>query len=234
MLRIFKNKWFISTVCILLAAIFAFMVLPQLYQRQSSTASIVELKKNVNYGTVITDDMLTTTEVGTYGLSNNVVRDKSEIIGHVAGSALYAGEYLWKERFISTEDYQEIEKKTSHGLSDGTFLITIGLPTASSGAAGVLRAGDCVDVYGYTETADKTLDVESRLTAVNVYKVYNSKLLSLDDVDTQLKNNTDADMNNYDLAPAYVVFIVNEEQAKTLIELEKNKSLHLTLRKAGA
>ena len=232
MLRIFKNKWFISTVCLMLAAILAFMVLPQVYKAQSSTASIVELKQNVNYGTVITDDMLTSVEVGAYGLPSNVIKDKSEITGFVAGSTMYAGEYLWKDRFITSEAYKEA--KNNLGLSDGTYLITIGLPTASSGVAGVLRAGDCVDVYGYTETADKTLDVEVKLTGVNVYKVYNSKLLSLNDVDAQLKNNSTADMNNYDLTPAFVVFIANEQQAKTLIELEKNKSLHLTLRKAGA
>jgi hypothetical protein len=112
------------------------------------------------------------------------------------------------------------------------YLLTISLPTASAGVAGILRAGDIVDVYGCA--GDKgNISVNQMLTSVKVYKVLNSKLLSLNDLDAKLKSNPSVDTSNYDFVPTYVVFTVNEQQAKTLIGLEKDKSLHLTLRKAG-
>lgn len=233
MLKLVRNKIFIGAMCLLLAGILAFVLLPKLYNAQSGTTEIVKLRQTVEYGTVITDDMLTVSEVGSYGLPDNVVTDKSEIIGLVAGSTTYAGEYLWRDRFITEEAYTEAETQTGYGLSDGTYLLTIALPSESSGLAGILRSGDTVDVYGYSDDDGSTV-VSKTLTGVTVYEVLNDKLVSLDDLDAELEANPDADPSDYDFAPAYVVFIVNEQQAKVLIGLEEDESLHLTLREAGA
>lgn len=229
MLKLFRNKIFIGAMCLLLAGILAFVFLPGLYSAQSSTTEIVKLRQTVEYGTVITEDMLTISEVGSYGLPDNIVTDYSELIGLVAGETVYAGEYLWREHFMTKEAYENTASKSGYNLSDGTYLLTIGLPSESSGLAGILRAGDTVDVYGYTDESGSVV-VNEALTAVTVYKVLNSKLVSLDDLDSELKDKPDADSSDYDFAPAYVVFIVNEQQAKVLIGLEKDKSLHLTLR----
>jgi pilus assembly protein CpaB len=219
-------------MCLLLAGTLAFVFLPRLYNAQASTVEIVKVRQTVEYGTVITDDMLTIAEVGSYGLPDKVIRNKSEVVGLVAVDTIYAGECLWRDRFMTQEVYESAASKTSFGLSDGTYLLTIGLPSESSGIAGILRAGNTVDVYGYTDDSGSTV-VTDALTAVRVYEVLNKKLVSLDDLDAELKANPDADPSDYDFAPAYVVFIVNEQQAKVLIGLEKDKSLHLTLRETG-
>jgi pilus assembly protein CpaB len=231
--RLFKNKIFIGAICLLLAGVLAFVLLPRLYSAQASTVEIVTLKQDVAGGTVISDDMLTTAEVGSYGLPDNVVKDKSEIAGLVAKETIYAGEYLWRNRFMTEEAYQKTLPESGTALKDGSYLLTIGLPSASSGLAGILRGGDVVDVYG--SVSDNGLSsVGEALTAVPVYTVLNSKLVPLDDLDLKLKAAHDADQSDYDFIPAYVVFIVNDQQAQTLIGLEKDKSLHLVLRKAGA
>ncbi len=233
MLKLFRNKVVVGAMCLLLAGALAFVLLPRLYSAQSGTTEIVQFRQTVEYGTVVTDDMLTVTEVGSYGLPDNVVRDKSELVGLVAGSTIYAGEYLWRDRFLTEAAYKSAASKTGYGLSEGTYLLTIALPSESSGLAGILRAGDTVDVYGYTDESGSSV-VSEVLNAVSVYKVLNSKLVSLDDLDARLAMNSDADPADYDLAPAYVVFTVNEQQAKVLIGLEKDKSLHLTLRETEA
>jgi pilus assembly protein CpaB len=229
LIKLFKNRIFIGAVCLLLAGIFAFGLLPGLYSRQASTAEIVRLNQTVEAGTVITDDMLTVAEVGAYGLPEGVVREKSQIMGLVAESAIYAGEYLWLDRFTSPEDYQADKKAGNFGLSDGTYLLTISLPSESSGLAGILRAGDTVDVYSYSDETGVSV-ASVALTGVSVYQVLNSKLVSLDDLDVKLGADPDTDESDYDFAPAYVVFIVNEHQARVLIGLEKDEALHLTLR----
>lgn len=230
MLKLFRNKIFIGAMCLLLAGVLAFVFLPRLYSAQSGTTEIVKLRQAVECGTVITDDMLTVTEVGSYGLPDNVVRNKSEITGLVTGDTVYAGEYLWRDRFMTPEAYETNELGTGgYGLSDGTYLLTISLPSESSGLAGILRAGDTVDVYGYSDDSGSAV-VSKALTGITVYEVLNDKLVSLDDLDAKLTADPDADPSDYDLAPAYIVFTVNEQQAKTLIGLEKDESLHLTLR----
>jgi pilus assembly protein CpaB len=233
MLRIFKNKIFVGVVCLLLAAVLAFLLLPRLYKAQASTVEVISLKQNVEYGTAITDNMLICTVVGSYGLPDDVIKNKSDIIGLVAGSTIYASEYLWRNRFITEEAYKKATSKESLNLPEGTYLLTISFPSASAGVAGILRAGDTVDVYGYTDD-NGNITVKKALTAVSVYEVLNSKLMSLDELDAKLKATTDAKLSDYDFAPSYVVFIVNEEQAKTLIGLEKTKALHLTLQEEGA
>jgi pilus assembly protein CpaB len=216
-------------MCLLLAGILAFVFLPRLYGAQSGTTEIVKLRQTVESGTVITDDMLTVAEVGAYGLPDSVIRDKSEITGLIAGETVYAGEYLWRDCFMTPEAYGQGGNGTGYGLSDGTYLLTIALPSESSGLAGILRAGDTVDVYGYSDESGSAV-VNKALTGVIVYEVLNDKLASLDDLDAKLKADSDADASDYDFAPAYVVFVVNEQQAETLIGLEKDKALHLTLR----
>lgn len=229
MLKLFRNKLFIGALCLMMAGALAFGLLPRLYGAQSGTTEIVKLRQTLEYGTVITEDMMTVAEVGSYGLPDTVVKDKSEIVGLVAGDTIYAGEYLWRDRFMTPEAFEESKAQNGYGLSEGTYLLTIALPSESSGLAGILRSGDTVDVYGYTDESGSAV-VSEALTAVTVYKVLNGKLASLDDLDTELAANPDADPADYDLAPAYVVFTVNEQQAKVLIGLEKDESLHLTLR----
>ena len=233
LLKLFRNKLFIGAMCLLLAGVLAFGLLPRLYGAQSGTTEIVKLRQTVEYGTVITEDMLTVAEVGAYGLPDTVVTDKSEIVGLVAGDTIYAGEYLWRDRFMTPEAFEESKKQNGYGLSDGTYLLTIALPSESSGLAGILRSGNSVDVYGYTDESGSAV-ASVALTAVSVYKVLNSKLVSLDDLYAKFTANPDADPADYDLAPAYVVFTVNEQQAKVLIGLEKDEALHLTLREMEA
>jgi pilus assembly protein CpaB len=232
LLKLFRNKLFIGAMCLLLSGALAFGLLPRLYGAQSGTTEIAKLRQTVEYGTVITEEMLTVAEVGSYGLPDTVVTDKSEIVGLVAGDTVYAGEYLWRDRFLSVADYEKTSLKSGYGLSEGTYLLTIALPSASSGLAGILRSGDTVDVYGYTDESGSAV-VSEVLTAVTVYKVLNSKHVPLDNLDAELAAKPDVDPADYDLAPAYVIFAVNVQQAKILIGLEKDKALHLSLRETG-
>ena len=229
MFRLFRNKIFIGAMCLLLAGILAFVFLPRLYDAQSGTTEIIKLRQTVESGTIITDDMLTVSEVGSYGLPDNVIRAKSEITGFVAGETIYAGEYLWRDCFLTPEAFDENKKQNGYALSEGTYLLTIGLPSESSGIAGILRAGSTVDVYGYSDDNGSAV-VSKALTGISVYEVLNNKLVSLDDLDAEMEASPDADPSDYDFAPAYIVFVVDEQQAKVLIGLEKDESLHLTLR----
>ena len=231
MQKILKNKLFISTACLVLAAVLSFVLLPKMYEDETATANVLVLNQTVAEGTEITENLLTTAEVGAFGLSGTVATDKEQVIGMVATSTIYEGEYLTKNRLVSAEEYDN----SGHGtaLEFGEFLLTLKLPSTSAGLAGVLRGGALVDVYTTTENENGAIETKRALSEISVKQVLNSKLESLDDLDESLAEESDGVKDEADYAPVYIVVTVDETQAKTLIALEKAENFHLTLTRAG-
>ncbi|MEA4895398.1 MAG: RcpC/CpaB family pilus assembly protein [Oscillospiraceae bacterium] len=231
MQKILKNKLFISTACLVLAAVLSFVLLPKIYEDETATANVLVLNQTVVEGTEITEKLLTTAEVGAFGLSGAVATDKEQVIGMVATSTIYEGEYLTKNRLVSAEEYEN----SGHGtaLAFGEFLLTLKLPSTSAGLAGLLRGGALVDVYTTTENENGAIETEKALSEISVKQVLNSKLESLDDLDESLAEESDSVKDEPDYAPVYIVVTVDEAQAKTLIALEKAENFHLVLTRAG-
>jgi pilus assembly protein CpaB len=190
----------------------------------------VRVEQDVPTGTIITSTMLTTAEVGAYGLPEKVVTSENEAVGKVAAETLYAGEMLWQGRLVSAEDYLTSEEARTKGLSAGMYLVTLELPSASSGIAGVLRAGYIVDAYECSVSGDSSYSVTKCLSSMYVYDVLNSKMESLNDLDAKQNAAPTENETSYDFKPAYVVFRCSENQAQTLIRLERAKTLYLTLK----
>ena len=230
-MKFLKSKVFLGVICVLLAAVIAFAVLPRFYQAQSRTETVVRVTRDVSAGTVLTSAMLSEVEAGAYGLSEKVIRVKSAAVGKVASEPLHAGEFLWSERVMTREDYKKETESESRGLTAGKCLVTVEFPDASAAIAGILRAGDVVDVYACTQDEDRNYSVERSLTGMHVYDVMNSDLESLSVLDKRIEEAEEGDETAYDLCPAFVVFRCTEDEASTLILLEKDSALHLTYKK---
>lgn len=216
----------------LLAAGIAFFVVPRFYSNQKSTVSVVRPTQEIVAGTVITEAMVTTAEVGAYGLPEKIAKDPSEVIGKVVLENAHAGEYFWLDSLTTEEDYKAFVEANTKGLTDGYCLVTIKCSSASVGVAGVLRPGNIVDVFECVE--DTETDTYSTIKALDnmyVFDVLNSALVSLTEVDEMKANATEESTENYDYEPAYVVIRCTEAQAQTLIRLEKAEALHMTLQR---
>lgn len=230
-----KSKFLIAALCILLAAVIAFVGLPKIYKDQAALTSAVLIKNDIDAGTVITKDMLSVEQIGAYGLPEHVLRSVDDAIGMVAAEKLYAGELLWNGRIMSEDAYNALSENDVRPVTTGHCLVTIELPSASAGVAGVLRSGDTVDIFRYAEayddeTGEESLSVEQCLSRILVYDVLNDKLISLDTLDKELIEDTSGTTKDY--KPAYVVFDCTKDQAVTLIALEQEGTLHMT-RPAG-
>ena len=231
MQKILKNKLFISTACLVLAAVLSFALLPKMYEDKTATANVLVLNQTVDEGTEITEKLLTTAEVGAFGLSGAVATDREQVIGMVATSTIYEGEYLTKNRLVTAEEY----KKSASGavLADGQFLLALKIPSTSSGLAGQLRGAALVDVYTTVDDENGAIKTEKVLSQISVKHVLNSKLESLDDSGERMTEEEDDAKDDTDYTPVYIVVTVDETQAKTLIALEKAENFHLTLTRAG-
>ena len=231
MQKIFKNKLFISTACLVLAAVLSFILLPKMYEDKTATANVLVLNQTVAEGTEITEKLLSTAEVGAFGLSGAVATDKEQVIGMVATSTIFEGEYLTKNRLAPAGDYEK--NASGAALADGQFLLALKIPSTSSGLAGQLRGAALVDVYTTVEDENGVIKTEKVLSQIFVKHVLNSKLESLDDLDKSLAEESDGVKDEADYAPVYIVVTVDETQAKALIALEKAENFHLTLTRAG-
>lgn len=224
-MKILKNKLFIAGVCVLIAAVIAFVLLPKAYENEAATTYLVSAKTNIEAGETITADMLTTKEVGAYGLGDEYTENIDAVIGMVAQYDLFQGELISANRVVAGDDYKV---EATYKVADDNYILTIALPSTAAGVAGVLRGGDVVDVYAArvdNETGEYVAN--KALTGVNVVDVLNSSLESLSDIDVSLADMIDSTSSSSDTAPAYVIFEVTEEQATYLIGLEKDKVLHL-------
>jgi Flp pilus assembly protein CpaB len=187
--------------------------------------AVIRPTQEIAAGTVITDAMVTTTEVGAYGLSDRIVKDVSEVIGKVALEAIHSGEFFWADSLTTEEAYKVMVDSNTKGLEDGYCLVTIKCSSASVAVAGVLRPGNIVDVFECTENKDNgTFSAVKALDDMYVYDVLNSSLISLSEVDRMAKK-TIADSNtNFNYEPAYVVIRCTEAQAQTLMNKPCNRN----------
>ncbi len=231
--KVFKSKIFLGVVCIVLAALIAFLLLPKFYASKTETTNAVKLNEDVAVGTVLTSEMLSAVEVGSYGLPGNVILNKDDAIGKVASENMYAGEFLTNTRIITEEEYRQLVTDQTKGLTNGYCLVTVKFSGASAGVASVLRAGHIVDVHECIENEDYTYSVQKVLSSMYVYDVLNAELESLGELDTKLEEALVEDDTDYDFEPAFVVFRCTEQQAQTLIRLERMEALHLTLQRTG-
>lgn len=241
-MKLIRSKTFLAVICIILAAAVAFVLLPKFYESQSATVDVIRVSQDIPVGTVIEKSMISTAKVGAYGLSNKIVTNVDDVVGKVAAEPLYNGEMLWPDRIITKEDYQAMVEEGTKGLTSGQCLVTLEFPSESSGIAGVLRAGNIVDVYEFAEKeeevdpetgetiAPETIEVSKALDSMYVYDVLNSNLESLDDLDAEKEAMLADESKDFDFNPVYVVFRCSEDQALTLIRLEKMEALHLTLK----
>lgn len=231
MTKALKSKLFLGVLCLILAAAIAFLILPGLYASKADTAQAVKLSQDVPVGTVITADMLSTVEVGSFGLPTSVIQKEEDAIGKVAADKLYTGEYLTASRLSTADEYKQLIKEQTKGLTRGLCLVTIEFPSASSGIAGVLRSGHIVDVYECVENEDRSYSVAKVLESMQVYDVLNDKLESLSELDRKKADALIEDDTDYDFEPAFVTFRCSEAQAQTMIRLERMGALHLTLQR---
>lgn len=84
MKKVFENKILVGGICIVVAAILAFLILPSMYKQKEKTIFICRLMSDIPAGTKIETEMLKLVEVGSYGLPETVVKNTDDIVGKYA------------------------------------------------------------------------------------------------------------------------------------------------------
>ena len=234
-MKIFKNRIFLSAVCIILAGAISFLLLPKFYADKGVTAMVLRAAEDIPAGTKIQEKHLASVEVGKFGLPDTIINDKTLIIGKIAQTNIAMGDFLFPQKlgdFVANEKLDRIVK-------DDKRLVTISVPSVAAGLSSHLQSGDTVTVAvfanqnaeGYESqsiTARVTLYPE--LKGLEVYSVENSRTQSTAVVREQQK---ESQPSAGDPIAKAVTLIVTEAQAVKLIEAEYTGKLHLIFEQRG-
>ena len=217
-MKIFQNKIVIGVICIVIAAILAFFFIPSINKSKSNTERIYAFKKPVAEGTKIEESMLTEKEVGSYGLSQSIVKDKSKIVGKYAACDIMPDDLILSSKLSDYAANQELDKV----MNNGNVLVTVSLDSVASAVGNHLKSGDIISIVGYIN--DTVVSYEE-LKALEVYSIENENAEKLEDV----KNDEEAEH-----LASTVTLIANQVQAEKLIQIEYSGKVHEVFVKRGA
>jgi len=235
-LKILKNRIFLSILCILIAGVISFLLLPKLYKDKAATVTVLRVAADISKGEKIENKHIAEVEVGKCGLPDNIISDKSLIIGKIAKTSMVKGDYIFHQKigdFASDEKMDRIIKENKK-------LVTVSVPSIAAGLSSHLKSGDIVTVAVFLnpkessngeQSASPKVMIYPELKSLEVYSVENSRTQSIEQAREQQQADNKPSSN--DPIPKTVTLVVTEAQAVKLIEAEYTGKLHMILEKRG-
>lgn len=212
-----KNRTIIGIVCIVLALVVTFAVAPLVNRMAESRVDIVRMMKDVVQGHQISENDIEVVKVGGYNLPADVILKKENVVGRFATTDLKAGDYLLPSKLTSTSDKANDVFRTLDGTKQA---ISITIQTFAGGLSGKLQNGDIVQLVVYQQDRTKAI-IPGALTYVKVITTTTAEGADKD----ELTVNEDG---TYEL-PSTVTLLVNQAQAKLLVEYENSGRIHADL-----
>ena len=148
-MKLFQNKIVVGVICIVIAAILAFLFLPSISKSKSNTEKIYVVKNAVHEGTKIEESMLTEKEVGSYGLPQSIIKDKDKIVGKYASCDITPDDFILSSKLSEFAANQKLDKV----MSEGNMLVTVSLDSVASAVGNHLKSGDIIAIVGYANDA---------------------------------------------------------------------------------
>jgi pilus assembly protein CpaB len=217
-MNLLKNRTVVGVFCILLSLLICFGVTPLFNRAVSEKAEIVRVVKEIKAGDEITADMVQTTEVGGYGLPDNVIRQTDTVVGKYAAADLSVGDYILTTKLTDTP---AAENAYLFNLDGTKQAMSVTIKSFADGLSGKLQSGDIVSVIAPDYNKQGTTVIPAELKYVEVIGVTAS---SGADVDTG-EDTGDEDQE----LPSTVTLLVTPEQSKVLASLEADGTIHLAL-----
>ena len=212
----FGNRTVIGLVCMIVAFAVCFGVAPLVNRVAEEQVEIVRMRNTLVKGSCIAENDIETVMVGAYNLPENVIRDKSEVIGKYTTSDMYKGEYILPNRVTT-----DVNTATDilGNLNGDKKAISISIGSFALGLSGKLETGDIISVIVYS-AKDGGAFTPSELRYIRVITSTTSHGIDKADV-------TDNSQ------PVTVTLLVNQKQAELLAQYEKTASMHFTLEYRG-
>lgn len=143
-----NNRFIYGMISIVLAAIIAFIAIPAVTSKISSTSEIVRMKTAVARGNQITAEDVELVEIGAYNMPSSAAKKTADVIGTYAATDLYPGDYISPAKVSNTPLSSDLNLNE---IPDGKVAISITTQTLASGLSDKLQDGDIIRLYHYND-----------------------------------------------------------------------------------
>ena len=219
MMKYIKNRYVIFALCLILAGMIAFVIVPKSNKNMAESVDVVKVTKQIEKNTQITEDMLEIKHMPKQAVTQNTITDKKQIVGKVSNVQLLPEDNLVMQKF--TEVGTETDKALYEMDNSEQLAISVTLANLASSVSGKIQPGDVVSVYGFINETKQLADYTD-LQYIEVIGVSNS---SAEELSTR---NSDSETDSSDkVVPATVTLSVNRNQAQELVVLENTSSIHI-------
>ena len=219
MMKYIKNRYVIFVLCLILAGVIAFVIVPKSNKNMAESVDVVKVTKQIEKNTQITEDMLEIKHMPKQAVTQNAITDKKQIVGKVSNVQLLPEDNLVMQKF--TEVGTETDKALYEMDNSEQLAISVTLANLASSVSGKIQPGDVVSVYGFINETKQLADYTD-LQYIEVIGVSNS---SAEELSTR---NSDSETDSSDkVVPATVTLSVNRNQAQELVDLENTSSIHI-------
>ena len=219
MMKYIKNRYVIFALCLILAGVIAFVIVPKSNKNMAESVDVVKVTKQIEKNTQITEDMLEIKQMPKQAVTQSTITDKKQIVGKVSNVQLLPEDNLVMQKF--TEVGTETDKALYEMDNSEQLAISVTLANLASSVSGKIQPGDVVSVYGFINETKQLADYTD-LQYIEVIGVSNS---SAEELSTR---NSDSETDSSDkVVPATVTLSVNRNQAQELVVLENTSSIHI-------
>lgn len=219
-----NNRFIYGIFSIILAAIIAFVAIPAVTNKTSSTCEIVRMKTFVSRGNPITAENLELVEVGEYNMPSNVARTMEDVIGTYAAADLYPGDYILSDK-VSVEPLSS--DMTLNAIPNGKVAISITTQTLATALSDKLQSGDIIRLYHYDD--QNVLEPVTDIPELRFIKV-----LSVTDEDgLDIDYTTPPEEDEEKQQTATITVLASPEQAILLTRYENEGTLHVAFISRG-
>ena len=215
-----KNRTVVGIICILLSLLICFGVTPLFNKAVSQKTEIVRVTKEIKVGDEITADMVQITEVGGFGLPENVIRQTETVVGKYAIADLSVGDYILNTKLSDTP---AAENAYLYNLDGTKQAMSVTIKSFSNGLSGKLQSGDIVSVIAADYKKQGITVIPPELKYVEVISVTASSGYDANTGEAPAEDEDEREL------PSTVTLLVSAEQSKVLAELEADGKLHLSL-----
>lgn len=219
MMKYIKNRYVIFALCLILAGVIAFVIVPKSNRNMAESVDVVKVTKQIEKNTQITEDMLEIKQMPKQAVTQSTITDKKQIVGKVSNVQLLPEDNLVMQKF--TEVGTETDKALYEMDNSEQLAISVTLANLASSVSGKIQPGDVVSVYGFINETKQLADYTD-LQYIEVIGVSNSSAEKLS------TRNSDSETDSSDkVVPATVTLSVNRNQAQELVVLENTSSIHI-------
>lgn len=196
------------------------------------TVMVLRAAEDIPAGTRIGDKHLANVEVGKPGLPEGIINDKTQIVGKIAQTDIFRGDYFFPKKLGEYHANEKLDRIAA----ENKRLVTVSVPSIAAGLSSHLQRGDMVTVAVFMDKASDGQKASPQvilypeLKGLEVYSVENARTQDTAEMREQQKK---SQSGSSDPVPKAVTLIVTEAQAEKLIQAEYTGKLHLIFMKRG-